>query len=282
MVATIREILNLAEQRLAAAGAARLDCELLLASVMERDRAYLYAHASEALDAAALADFNALVSSRAAGYPVAYLTGWKEFWSFRLSVNRHTLIPRPETEHLVEAALMLAEGGDPLHILDLGTGTGAIALALASERPHSRVTATDLSLQALAVARENAARLRLPNLRFVQSDWFSGLRHQRFDIIVCNPPYVETGDPGFTSGEIRHEPRLALDGGRHGLDAYHRVIPEAVRHLSGKGHLLLEHGYTQGEPVRELLRHCRYLGITTLRDYAGHERITHASCPYDA
>ena len=278
--ATVRELLQRGEARLGGGAGARLDCEVLLAGVLDRDRAWLYAHPEAAVDSACAADFNALVLRRESGYPLAYLTGWKEFWSLRLTVDRHTLIPRPETEHLVEAALALVGKDETLNILDLGTGTGAIAIALASERPRASVTATDVSRQALSLAAENAASHGLPKLRFVLSDWFSGLGRQRFDLIICNPPYVETGDPGFTSGEIRHEPRLALDGGPRGLDAYRRVIPEAVRHLAGKGYLLMEHGHAQGAAVRELFRHCHYLEITTTRDYAGHERITRASCPY--
>lgn len=279
---TVREMLDLAGRRLARIENARLDCELLLASVLEKDRGYVYAHPEATLSLSQTADFNSLVAKREAGYPLAYLTGWKEFWSLRLAVNRHTLIPRPETEHLVETVLTLAEEGEALNILDLGTGSGAIAVALASELPRCSVTATDVSRHALSMAIANAARYKLSNVSFLLSDWFSGLNRRRYDVIVCNPPYVEAGDAGFTGGEIRHEPRLALDGGSRGLDAYQRIIPEAVNHLAGKGYLVVEHGHTQGEPVRNLFRHCRYIDIETTRDYAGHERVSRASCPFPA
>jgi release factor glutamine methyltransferase len=276
---TIHELLQAARARLPVSGAARFDSEVLLAAVLKRERNYLYAHPEASVTGSEAADFNSLIARRADGYPVAYLTGHREFWSIAFSVDSHTLIPRPETELLIESSLELLGTGDGLKVVDLGTGSGAIAIALASERPLCSITATDVSTRALARAAANTAANGLTGIRFVQSDWFSELGHRRYDLIVSNPPYVESGDPGFLHGEIRHEPRIALDGGIRGMDAYLRIIPAAARYLTGRGWLLLEHGHTQGEAVRQLLRDCRYVDIITRRDYAGHERVTRARLP---
>jgi len=276
---TIRDLLQSAKGRLRDADTAQLDCEVLLATVIKRDRNYLYTHPEAVVTRSEIADFNSLISKRADGYPVAYLTGWKEFWSIPLSVDRNTLIPRPETELLIETALEFIDKDANLNVLDLGTGSGAIAIALARERPLCPITASDISMNALSLAMANARSNNLPNIRFLKSDWFSELDPQRYDIILSNPPYVESGDPGFNNSEIRYEPRIALDGGAGGMDAYFRIIPAAARHLSGRGRLLVEHGHTQGGPVRQLFRDCHYLDITTRKDYAGHERLTFARYP---
>jgi release factor glutamine methyltransferase len=277
---TIRLLLQAAQQQLSLFESARLDAELLLASVINRDRHYLYSHPEQPVSHAQATDFNLLLSKRATGYPLAYLIGHKEFWSMVLTVNSATLIPRPETELLVEAALELTDINTKLELLDLGTGSGAIAMAIASERPAAAVTATDISAEALATASANACAHKLDNIRFIRSDWFSDLGQGRYDVILSNPPYVQSNDPGLLAGEIRHEPRLALDGGSTGLDAYHRIIPGAVRHLSARGWLVLEHGYNQAQVIRDLLKQAHYQNIQTRSDYAGHERITFARLPH--
>jgi len=276
----IRLLLQTAQQKLSLLESARLDAELLLASVINRDRNYLYCHPEQPISRAEAADFNLLLSKRATGYPLAYLIGHKEFWSIVLSVNSATLIPRPETELLVELVLEMTDMHTNIKLLDLGTGSGAIAIALASERPAASVTATDISAEALATASANASSHKLDNIHFVQSDWFDDLGHARYDIIVSNPPYVHANDSALLTGEIRHEPRLALDGGSTGLDAYHRIIPGAARYLFNHGWLLLEHGYSQGQAIRDLLKLAHYQDIQTRQDYAGHDRITLARLPH--
>lgn len=277
--ATVRDLLQSGLRQLPETETARLDCEVLLSSALGEDRYYLYAHPDATVNERVIADFNLLLGNRSAGFPVAYLTGQKEFWSLQLAVSQDTLIPRPETELLVELALTMIPATGSFKILDLGTGSGAIAVALASERPDCRITATDISLAALAIAQQNAQRHGLNNIHFVHSDWFSAIRAQQYTLIVSNPPYVESDHSQFISGEIRHEPRIALDGGQHGLDAYRRIIPAATAFLSNGGRLLVEHGYTQGEPVRALFQHNHFLNISTRQDYAGLDRITLAELP---
>ncbi len=276
---TLRDLLQSALQQLPQTDSARLDCEILLCSVLKQERYFLYAHPDTPIDSRDQADFNSLLAKRAAGFPVAYLTGWKEFWSLHIEVNQHALIPRPETEQLVELALESTPANTKSTILDLGTGSGAIAIAIATERPDCRITATDISLPALSLAQQNAERLGLNNIRFVHSDWFSATGAQRFDLIISNPPYVESDHSGFITGDIRHEPRLALDGGSHGLDAYRRIIPAGIASLSTRGRLLLEHGHSQGELIRQLFRHNHYLNIETKQDYSGLDRVTLAERP---
>ena len=207
------------------------------------------------------------------------LTGHKEFWSIKLTVNNSTLIPRPETEQLLATALKMTPTNKYLNILDLGTGCGACAIAFALERPQCSLTAIDISEEALLTARQNAHHNNLHNIQFIKSDWFSELGTNKYDLILCNPPYVETDNAGFINGEIRHEPRVALDGGRLGLDAYQRIIPVALKHLQKAGYLCLEHGNTQGKFIRQLLRRSGYQSIHTEPDYSNHERVTIAGCP---
>ncbi len=276
---TVRELLQHGRQQLAHIDTALLDCEVLLCAVLEQQRHYLFAHADAVVSAGELADFNSLIAKRASGFPVAYLTGNREFWSLSLQVNQHTLIPRPETEQLVELTLELIPADKKVCVLDLGTGSGAIAIAIARERPACTVTAIDISQPALAMAQQNATRLGINNIRFIHSDWFSATTAQPYDLIVSNPPYVESGDSGFVSGDIRYEPRIALDGGVQGLEAYRRIIPAATGFLASGGRLLFEHGHTQGEPIRQLLLYNRYRDIQTCQDYAGLDRITLATLP---
>ena len=273
---TVRELLQFASARLGASDTPRLDAEVLLAAVLGTDRSRLYAHPEMAAPQGSSADFLRLLDNRRNGFPVAYLTGEKEFRSITFRLNRHTLIPRPETELVVEAALEQIPDQYGVEVLDLGTGSGAIAVAVASERPDCAVTAVDLSADALAVARENAVANHVANISFEQSDWFGSLYNRRFDAIICNPPYVEYPDTGLPPEEIRYEPRLALDGGHDGTACIRIVIASGLRHINPGGFIIIEHAHNQGGFVREQFRTNHYRNITTSLDHAGHERYTSA------
>ena len=259
-----------------ASPAPQLDAELLLAHALGQERSYLRAHAGEVPDAAALERFEKLIAARRRGEPIAYLTSKREFWSLELKVTPATLIPRHETELLVELALQRIPGDAEWDLLDLGTGSGAIALALARERPRCRVTATDLSPTALTVATENAASLQVRNVTFLTGDWFAPLTGRRFHMIVSNPPYIRERDPHLAQGDLRFEPRTALAAGLDGLGDLRRIGTAAPLHLENGAWLLLEHGYDQGTDVRELLHVEGYADITTFRDLQGKERVTGA------
>jgi release factor glutamine methyltransferase len=277
----------------------RLEIELLLAHVLGRDRAWLFAHADETVDAAQAAAFDAVLARRDSGEPLAYITGRRGFWTLDLEVTPATLIPRPETELLVELALarLPAAAADPLWerlqprprgkddttdlntcigttVADLGTGSGAVALAIASERPDIAVVATDASAEALAVAQRNATRLGLDHVRFAQGDWCAALGDRSFDMIVSNPPYIEADDPHLGQGDLRHEPPGALASGADGLDAIRRIVHDARTHLVAGGWLLLEHGWTQGAAVRALLHDHGYIDIATAPDLESRDRVT--------
>lgn len=266
---SIRTELGAAAQRIE-----RNEAELLLAHLLGRDRAWLFAWPEHRLTAEQSSAFRAQVEHRSAGRPIAQLTGRRAFWTLDLEVSADTLIPRPETELLVEWALEL--GGEAARrLLDLGTGTGAIALALASERPHWRIDAVDRSDAALAVARRNAERLGLEGIRWHQSDWFATMPSERhFDLIVANPPYVAAEDPHLQRGDLRFEPRVALASGADGLDDIRRIVARAPGFLDPGGWLLLEHGYDQGAAVRALLSAAGLEQIETRPDLAGLERAT--------
>jgi release factor glutamine methyltransferase len=275
MPLTLSTLLTDATAALAdASPAPRLDAELLLAHALGRERSYLHAHAGEAPDAAVQERFRTLTAARRRGEPIAYLTSKREFWSLELTVSPATLIPRHETELLVELALQRIPGDAQWELLDLGTGSGAIALALARERPRCRVTATDMSAAALAVAEENAVALRTGNVRFVAGDWFAPLGGRRFQFIVSNPPYIREHDPHLTQGDVRFEPLTALTAGSDGLNDLRRIVAAAPAHLESGGWLLLEHGHNQGAEVRELLVAHGYTGAATFRDLQGQERAS--------
>jgi release factor glutamine methyltransferase len=255
----------------------RDDAQWLLAHVLGRPRSWLFAFGDHAVAADEAARYEALVARRAAGEPVAYLTGRRGFWRFDLEVTPATLVPRPETERLVELALERLPAGSDLRVADLGTGSGAIALALASERPMARVVATDASEAALAVARRNAEMLGLRNVGFRRGDWFDCLGGERFDLVASNPPYIEAGDPHLDA--LRHEPAAALASGADGLDAIRTIARDAPAHLVAGGWLLLEHGWRQGEAVRALLAHAGFVDVATLRDLEGRDRVTLGRIP---
>ena len=270
-MATIQSLLDSAD--LPASPTARLDAELLLAAVLGKSRSYLRTWPEHEPGVEQLAAFAALLERRRAGEPVAYILGHQGFWSLDLEVAPHTLIPRPDTELLVETALQLAPA-TPQRVLDLGTGSGAIALALASERGGWQVTGVDRIAEAVALAERNRQRLKLNNAEFRQSSWFDGLAGERFDLILSNPPYIAADDRHLGEGDVRFEPLSALVAGVDGLDDIRQIIAQAPRHLQAGGWLLLEHGYDQAEAVRELLAAAGFTAVDSRRDLGGHQRIS--------
>ncbi|MBD8872280.1 peptide chain release factor N(5)-glutamine methyltransferase [Rhodanobacter sp. DHB23] len=269
----------MAELRAALAAAAlrlgeRVDAEALLLHVLGQSRGWLFAHACDALDPDVQTAFDALVERRAAGEPVAYLTGRRGFWTLDLEVTPATLIPRPETETLVELALQRLPGDAAARVADLGTGSGAVALAIASERPHAQVVATDASAAALAVAQRNARRLGIANVRFVEGDWLAPLAGERFALVVSNPPYIEAADPHLAQGDLRFEPASALASGLDGLDDIRRIVAAARAHLEPGGWLLFEHGWNQGDAARALLDAAGYAEVFTARDLEARDRVS--------
>ncbi len=256
-------------------GSPDLEARVLLALVLGKPQSFLYAWPERAMEAEALQRYTALVGRRASGEPLAYLTGCREFWSLDLNVNPATLIPRPETELLVESALRHIPPEQTRKIADLGTGSGAVALAIASERPHCRVVAIDISFEALQVTRQNIARLALSNIELVQGDWYEPLRRGAgFDMIVSNPPYVACADPHLCGGDPAWEPAVALQAGADGLDAIRTIASRASNHLNAGGRLLLEHGCDQGGEIRQILRKAGFRRVQTHLDLAGLERVT--------
>ncbi|KQW40143.1 peptide chain release factor N(5)-glutamine methyltransferase [Rhizobacter sp. Root404] len=256
-----------------AAGVERLDAQLLLAHVLARPRAWLYAHDDAALDAAQALTWRGLLARRAAGEPVAYLVGSKEFHGLTLQVDARVLVPRPETELLVDWALdrLTDAATSRPRVVDLGTGSGAIALAVKAAWPQADVLATDVSEDALAVARANADALGLP-LATCRGAWWDALDGERFDLVLSNPPYIAGGDPHLPA--LRHEPTLALTPGADGLNALRAIVAGAAAHLRASGWLLLEHGYDQADAVQALLREHGFDAIETRRDLAGQPRCT--------
>jgi release factor glutamine methyltransferase len=258
---------------------AKLEAQLLLQTALNVDRAWLIAHESDAVEANLQAQYQALMLRRMNGEPIAYMLGRREFYGLNLQVTTATLIPRPDTETLVEAALAKIATQSHADVLDLGSGSGAIALAIAKHRPKSDVIAVDASKEALAVAQNNAESLAIVNANFLHSDWFSALEQQRFDVIVSNPPYIEQDDVHLKQGDLRFEPLSALASGKDGLDDIRRIINDSLVHLKPQGWLMLEHGYNQGEAVRELMADNGLVAIETIRDLGGNDRVTIAKNP---
>lgn len=272
-MSTLDALLRAAAERLrAVSDSPRLDAELLCAEALGRTRTWLIAHADEPLDPGLAAACERLLARRLAGEPVAHLTGRREFWSLDLEVDASTLIPRPDTETLVEAALERLRGLHRPRVLDLGTGTGAIALALARERPDAEVTAVERSAAALALAERNGTRHGLA-VEWLAGDWFAPLAGRRFEMIVSNPPYLAADDPHLDEGDVRHEPRSALVAGPDGLEALRLLAREAPAHLAARGWLLLEHGLTQGPAVQAALAAAGFAAVETLPDAAGRPRV---------
>jgi release factor glutamine methyltransferase len=255
--------------------AARLEAELLLSHLLGKSRSWLIAWSDTRLDDQQLQHFSDLVNKRIQGVPIAQLTGEREFWSLPLRVTADTLIPRPETELLVETCLDLYPAENSITVADLGTGSGAIALAIATERPAWCILATDKSHQALDVAIHNAETLQIDNIQLLQGDWFDALpANIRVEVLLSNPPYIPMNDPHLQQGDLRFEPRTALASGDDGLDAIRLIISKASDYLEPGGYLLLEHGYNQGSAVRRLMHQSALGAINTLTDLAGHERVT--------
>lgn len=259
------------------AGEARIEVQMLLQKVLQQNRAYLLAHAERELNEAEQNEYAWLLQRRLHGEPIAYILGEREFFGLNFRVTPATLIPRPDTELLVELALSRmpqAGQGDALRVLDLGTGSGAIALAIAYACPQAEVVASDASAEALAVARQNAVNLGIGNVRFVQGAWFAVAGERRFYLIVSNPPYIPAGDPHLARGDVRFEPASALASGADGLDDIRHIISGAGMHLLPGGWLLLEHGYDQASRVRALLQQAGYASVFSERDLAGNERVS--------
>ena len=258
----------------------RADAELLLAHALDRPRAWLYAHADDSVADDARIRFDALVARRMHGEPIAQLIGRQGFWSLELRITHDVLIPRADTELLVECALAVLSSGAPTRVLDLGTGSGAIALAIAKERPLAEIIAIDSSIAALDVARSNLELLGLSErVRCVHGNWFAPLGdgrfdEQRFDAIVSNPPYLAADDPHLEQGDLRFEPRAALASGSDGLDAIRAIVGSAPAHLLADGWLMIEHGWEQGADVRSLCEAAGFVEVQTHRDIEARERVT--------
>ncbi|WP_339473375.1 peptide chain release factor N(5)-glutamine methyltransferase [Pseudomonas sp. RL_5y_Pfl2_69] len=257
---------------------ARLDAELLLAAALGKSRSYLHTWPEKIVSSEAALTFAEYLLRRRTGEPVAYILGQQGFWNLDLEVAPHTLIPRPDTELLVETALALLPES-PAKVLDLGTGSGAIALALASERAAWHVTAVDRVLEAVALAERNRQRLQLENVNVFTSHWFSALADQCFDLIISNPPYIAAGDVHLAEGDVRFEPESALVAGTDGLDDIREIITGSASHLNAGGWLMLEHGYDQAEAVRQLLQDAGFAQVESRKDLGGHERITLGRLP---
>jgi release factor glutamine methyltransferase len=277
VAASIGELLATAAARLAANHeSARLEAEILLGHVLAVRREQLLTWPERVPDDAARARFEELVQRRLAGAPVAHLVGRREFWSLPLEVTVDTLIPRPETELLVERALALLGPDEAVRVADLGTGTGAVAIAVALERPRARVVATDVSEAALEVAARNVARLAPGRVALAHGDWCEPLAEAAFELVLSNPPYVAEGDPHLFRGDVAREPRIALSAGQDGLDAVRLIAATVAPCLVPRGHLLLEHGHDQATAVHTILEDAGFLDVRLHRDLAGLARVTEA------
>jgi len=252
----------------------RLDAEILLGRILRKPRSYLHAWPEKELSGSQAASFDALIRRRFSGEPIAYITGVREFWSMPLRVSPRVLIPRPETELLVEKALLRIPEDQDVRVLDLGTGCGAIALAIARERPRAQVIGVDVSPEALRVARLNASIFKTANVELLESHWFDAVRGQKFDVVVSNPPYVVNRDEFLTAGDLRFEPPDALAGGDDGLQSFRDIIDRAHNYIVRQGWMLLEHGADQQRSLQKLLEAQRYYDIVCYQDAAGHDRVT--------
>jgi release factor glutamine methyltransferase len=252
----------------------RFEQEVLTAYVLQKNRAYLIAHPELMLTPEQHATLDELINKRAKGVPIAYLIGKREFWSLDFKVTPDVLIPRHETELLVETLLTLLAEKEKVELLELGTGCGAISIAIAKERPCWNITAIDVSKTALDLAQENAVTHQTSNIKFAPSEWFSHLNLQRFHAIVSNPPYIAEDDEHLDQGDLRFEPKLALVSGKDGLSAIKIIASNANSHLYPGGWLCIEHGYDQGNQVREIFQRSSFENITTIKDINGCERVT--------
>ena len=275
MTASIAQCLRRAAELEGLSETPRLDLELLLCHCLHKDRVYLYTWPERELTEPQLADFEGLLGRRLGGEPVAHLIGRREFWNLSLAVDASSLIPRPDSERLVELALELVPAGRAGRALDLGTGTGALILALAGERPDWHLVGVDSSAAALRLAEHNRRALGFEAVSFVLSDWFEALDDtQHFDLILSNPPYIAPDDPHLTQGDLRFEPHSALVAGQNGLADIAHIVQEAPGYLEPGGWLLIEHGWQQGKAVRELFQKTGFRAVASHRDLAGRERVT--------
>ncbi len=270
---TISELLKRSDELTTVSDTSRLDTEVLLCHILGKNRTFLYTWPEQLLSTSQQHQFQALFSRRLKGEPIAHLTGTREFWSLSLNVSSATLIPRPDTELLVEIALGLSLAKQAA-VLDLGTGTGAIALALASEKPHWNICAVDAVAEAVALADENRQQFGFDHVRVFQSDWFSELSGQTFDLIISNPPYISASDDHLQQGDVRFEPCSALVADKSGFADLCTIVSCAGLHLNPGGWLILEHGYEQGDEVRQMMSLAGFSGIATHADLAGLERAT--------
>ncbi len=250
------------------------ESNLLCQHILRVNRAWLIGHANDVLDTNQQLAFEALVKRRLTGEPIAYILGSREFYSLNFRTTSATLIPRADTEILVDVVLTKTPKNANLNILDLGTGSGVVALAIANNRPHCKITAVDFSISALNVALENSQHLKLTNVSFLESNWFSALQDQKFDVIVSNPPYIAQDDEHLQQGDLRFEPISALVSGPDGLDDIRKIIQDAPEHLNLNGWLMLEHGYDQASAVSDLLRLRGFTQIGHAKDISGTRRVT--------
>ena len=270
----INDAIIYATRKLNSSNSKRIDSEVLLCSVLKCNRIKLYAYPEQKLSDTDQKAFKKLVEKRSEGYPVAYLTKQKEFWRHTLLVNENILIPRPETELLVEKSLELISLYSLKEVLELGTGSGAIAIAIASEKPEINIRATDINNNVLKISRRNAESYKIKNIKFIKSDWFTNIDANNYDLIVSNPPYISNDDPILNNSDIRFEPSSALVSGAGGLDDLRKIICKSRTYLKNYGWLIVEHAYNQGVNVRELFIKNNFTA-TTIKDYNELERITY-------
>lgn len=272
-MSTIDSLLKWASEQITDSESAQLDARLLLCHVLECNPAYLLTWPEKAVEQTNVDAFSALVELRKQGHPVAHLLGYRDFWTLRLKVSPDTLIPRPETELLVEKALELPLA-ENAKVLDLGTGTGAIALALASEKSAWQILGADVVQPAVALAMQNGKLNQIANAQFIQSDWFDDIPPQQFQLIISNPPYVESNSEYLHQGDVRFEPLSALTSGEDGLDDIRRIITHAKSYLSTSGWLMIEHGFEQAQAIQQLMNLTGYCCVSTATDLNGLDRIT--------
>jgi len=253
---------------------ANIDSLYLLSFILQKDFTWIKTWPEKMLDEVQIESLTQLTERRKKGEPIAYITGTKDFWSLTLKTNPSTLIPRPETELLVENALAFLENKDDAKILDLGTGTGAIGLAIASEKPYSQVVASDFQIDAVKLTKENAQLNKIDNIEILLSDWFSNITDKEFDLIVSNPPYVEENDPHLSQGDLRFEPKSALASGDNGLADIKIIIEESRSRLVNGGALMIEHGYQQANDLRDIFQSFGYHKVKVIKDLAGLDRIS--------
>lgn len=274
---SITQCLQFARELESISDSPRLDIELLLCHVLQKNRTYLFTWPDKTLSPEQTEEFLQFFNRRKSGEPIAHILGQREFWSLPIAVNNSTLIPRPDTELLVELVLELFANDAPQQkrsCLDLGTGTGAIVLAIASEKPQWQLVGVDKSADAVALAQQNRDQLNFGHVEIKQSDWFSAIPAQQFDVIVSNPPYIDPQDPHLQQGDVRFEPRSALIADNQGLADIELIIQHSWNYLCEQGWLLLEHGYDQGQAVRDLLIARGFAQVETRTDLGGNERVT--------